>query len=302
MRSAEPLVLSSGSSVDWRNQSYLLPVVATSRGCGWSSNDSDAWVGVGAKLMRLHRQGAQDTLFRTDFAMPRSQDTVLSIAVTSTAVWGVVPRGVYRRGLVGSDTLITVDTALFGGQRMTGLKSGAGASLWAGIEGEGHQYGKSFSTQGLRRYNGTSWISYRAALSSVLVPSDTIWALGIRDTGSVWIAARSGFYRFSASGGFTKVADTPVNGVYDLAGSGEGFYAGTPDGFYQFRNDSLILLGNPAVALRPAIAAKRPEAGPRLRVLTAQEARDFGNARSVTGQRVGSRAADGVYIVPPESR
>jgi hypothetical protein len=157
-----------------------------------------------------------------------------------------------------------------------------------------------FSTRGLRRWNGTGWTSYRASMSSILVPGDTVFALAMRDTASAWMAVRTGFYRFQPStGGGQKVADIPAGvTVFDKAGNASGFYAGTSAGVYQYRNDSLVFLGSPGVSIRPGIAGKQRGVDPKLRILQSGRFNDEGGVRTVLGQKAGPRPATGVYVSP----
>jgi hypothetical protein len=153
----------------------------------------------------------------------------------------------------------------------------------------------------LRRWNGTGWTFYRSTLSSIFVPGDTVFALAARDTASAWIAVRAGFYRFQpATGGGQKVAHIPAGvTVFDMAGNASGFYAGTSAGVYQFRNDSLVFLGSPAVTnLRPDMAGKQRGVDPKLRILRTGGLQDESGVRTVLGQKAGPRPATGVYVTP----
>jgi len=300
-----PLILTS-SYADWKGRSYSLK---SPYACEWSPNDSDAWIGSQQGLVRLRRTGSADTLARTLFTTPAgSSDTVTGVALATGAVWAATPRGIYRRGASPIDTAtVQWDSTVLGGRRVTGIKAGQGAQVWAGVEGTA--FGSrvsSFSTRGILRYNGSSWTRYVAAMSSVFVPGDTVLALAVRDTATAWVAVRSGFYRFPSTGGQTggKVADIPAGVmVYDLAGTATGFYAGTSNGLYQFRNDSLVYLGPTPSPVRPAVVGRAARSRPALRVLTAREAANTpGAVLSVLGQKTGPQAGVGVYLVRPEAK
>lgn len=289
------------STASWKSRNYSAPGNWEYTACEWGANDSDAWLGGTQGLSRLRRGGGADTLARTVFTTPPgSSDTINGVAVTPGAVWAATNRGVYRRNTSPLDTVPTVwDSLALWGKRITGIRA-SGARVWLGVEGANTFGGFStFSTRGLRRYNGTGWSAFMASQSSIQAPGDTIYALAERDTGSVWVATPAfGFARFNGVT-TTKVADIPAGvTVYDMAGNAQGFYAGTSNGLYQFRNDSLVHLGNPTVSILGATAGKRPQAGPRLRVLSAPEARRLG-VLSVLGRQSGPQAGAGVYLVPP---
>ncbi|MCD6023760.1 MAG: hypothetical protein K0Q91_676 [Fibrobacteria bacterium] len=287
----------------WNSRDYSSSGNWEYTGCVWSANDSDAWVGSTRGLSRLRRGGSADTLARTVFATPPgASDTIHGVAVTPGAVWAATDRGVYRRNTSPLDTVPVVwDSLALWGKRITGIKA-SGARVWLGVEGRSTSFGvsSSFSTRGLRRYNGSGWSAFVGAMSSIQAPGDTIYALAERDTGSIWVATPAfGFARFNGTV-TVKVANLPAGvTVYDLEGNASGFYAGTSNGLYQFRNDSLVHLGSPAVSILGATAGKRLQAVPRLQVLSAEEARRLGKARSVLGRQTGPQAGAGVYLVSP---
>ncbi|MCD6024062.1 MAG: hypothetical protein K0Q91_978, partial [Fibrobacteria bacterium] len=306
-RAGLPLVF-DGSNAVWKARNYVLPSSipsssAVGQVCEWNPQGTEAWVGTQRGLYRLRRGGSADTLAGMRFSTLLASDTVTGVTVNAAGVWAATQRGIYRRSVSGTDTTVTVwDSAALSGKGVTGFTAGAGTAVWVGFGGATSSFARTFSTQGLRRYNGASWTQYRASMSSIFVPSDTVMALGIRDTGTVWIAVRSGFYRFPSTGGALggKVADMPTGvTVHDIAGNAQGFYAGTSNGVYQFRNDSLVHLGSPAVSILGATAGKRLQAVPRLQVLSAEEARRLGKARSVLGRQTGPQAGAGVYLVQP---
>ncbi len=301
----EPMLVNAPGVV-WKGRTFHAASLATSTffSCAWTRNDSDAWVGGRHGLVRMTRIG-QDSLTRTDFNSALVSDTVTFVAVTSERVWAGTPRGVYARNLSNPGTIEVWDSVASDGTVVTGLATGPGAAVWVGIEGVAPSSGfPQFSTRGMYRFNGTTWQPYRAATSSVFVPGDTILALAVRDTASVWIAVRDGFFRFDPSaGGGQKVADIPANtAVYDLAGNSQEFYAGTDKGVYHFRNDSLVFLGSPVVSLRPRVARgreSRPDAG--LRFLQGGEPVS-GQTHTILGQKVPGNPAQGIYLVRPPAR
>jgi hypothetical protein len=301
--SGQPLVLKY-SSVLWKGREYSIPAPPNSFGyptfpCDWNVQGTEAWVPTLQGLIRLTRGGTNDSLARMRFSTPLASDTVTGVAVNPSGIWATTPQGIYRRSVPIMDTVVTVwDSTTLGGRRVTGLKAGVGNYVWAGVEGISNGSTTSFSTRGILRHNGTVWNRYVSTMSSVFVPSDTVLALAIRDTATVWIAVRSGFYRFPSTSGSGKVADIPSGGtIYEMVGNTQGFYASTSSGLYQFRNDSLVFIWNPT-SLRPAMAGKGLQTGPRLRVLSAHEAKALGNARSVLGQKTGPQAGAGVYLLP----
>jgi hypothetical protein len=305
------MLLLGNTGASWNARAYTLPSGSPSLygqgySCDWSPSYSEAWIGTNQGLWRFARGGSADTMAVTRFSTSLASDSVTGVAAISGAVWASTPRELYRRGTSGSDTAVTVmDSAALSvlkGLRVTGLK-GTGNKVWAGFEGNAVPYGENrytFSTRGLWMHNGVQSRRFISSMSSVFVPGDTITALGVRDSATVWLAVPGrGFFKFPSSSGTGKVADIPAGvTVYDLVGDTNGFYAGTSRGVYQFRNDSLVNLGVPAVSIRPSLAGKGIQNAPRLRVLTAREAAALG-ARSVLGQRTGSKAGAGVYLVPP---
>lgn len=297
-------LLVSGSQFTWKGSTTQVSGMAVGYQCAWSG-DSVAWTGGHKGLARLLRNGS-NVLVRQQFTAPITSDTVTAVATVGNIVWAATPRGVFRRLHAGTDTIVTLwDSTWMGGRRITGLVAGRGA-LWAGVEGVVNGYTTGFSTRGLRRFDGTDWLDYRAAQSSTFVPGDTVYALAVRDSSSAWIALRTGFYRFApgvVGGGATqKVADIPSGAtVYDMAGDAQGFYAGTSLGVYRYEGDTLTFLGQPAA---PVLSARRLHApvkpsGLTLRLSRPREAPD---ALTIQGRKTGPRAAAGVYVTPPDPR
>jgi hypothetical protein len=293
------LLMPGGYQARWNSRLYTFPKDFTTT-CEWSANDSDAWAGSSQGVTHMRRSGSGDTLASTVIPSPRgSTDTVTGIATTPGFVWGISNQGVFRlnTSAIGSAPAVWDSVAVWG-KRITGIKA-SGSRVWLGVGDGGPRYIDLFSIRGLRRYNGTGWSAFVASQSSIQTPGDTIYALAERDTGSIWAATPQGFVRFNGTT-TVKVADIPSGlTVYDLVGFPGGFYAGTSNGVYQFRDNALVHLGNPAVSILGATAGKRLQAVPRLQVLSAEEARRLGKARSVLGRQTGPQAGAGVYLVSP---
>jgi hypothetical protein len=297
----EPAIFSAGE-LHWMGGRAATPWREGSD-AAWSDGDNYLATGGNQGVLVLRRSGS-NTLIPQQYATPLASDTVTGVAVTGGDIWAATPRGLYRRTLQGNDTVVTVwDSAALGGRNVTGLVSGPGGSVWLGIEGAPSGFSTFFSTRGMRRWSGTGWTSYRAAMSSIFVPGDTVFALATRDNQSVWMAVRAGFFRFvPGSGGGQKVADIPAGvTVFDMAGDGFGFYAGTSAGVYHFNGDSLVFLGQPAVSLRPGgFAAHRRDALNPLRVDLFPRSGVPGG-HTIPGSKTGPQTAAGIYIRPAES-
>ncbi len=270
--------------------------------CAWQAGDTVAWAGGDVGLVRL-RPTVADTLAPQMLATPAgTSDTILSLAVSANRVWAGTRNGLYARLVAQSDSVRLWDSAALGGRRMTGLKASE-TVLWVGVEGA--EFGGEmarFSSRGLRRIRGDSVRTYRATMSSVKVPGDTIHALAVRDSGSVWLATSTGFYLFSGTASTPKVADLPAPGliVNDMAGDADGFYAATNQGVYQYRNDALVFIGSPGVSLRPGPVTRRPPAEPRLTGRLQRTRAGDATAVTVLGRQAGPVQAAGVYVSPPQ--
>lgn len=301
-RGGDAAVLQSESRVTWKGTAYGASGTSSRMmsACAWDSAQQSLWVGTGQGLRRFTRGGAFDTLAVRSYTTTLTPDTVLAVAATGSAVWAGTPRGLSRRGFRGGDTLVaTWDSAALQGARVTGLRASGGDKVWAGLEGSlSEARVLRFSTLGLRRWDGAQWRTYRAAMSSVQLPGDTIYALAVRDTATVWIATPSGFHRFPSTGS-PKVADLPAGAVVnDMVGDAQGFYAATNLGVYRYADGVLTFMGQPAVSLRGGVAGKPTGPAPRLRVLTRAEAaaEAAGRLHTLSGRQVSSGAAQGVYL------
>jgi hypothetical protein len=297
-RSGLPLLV-GGAQVRWNARDYRFPKDFTSS-CEWSANDSDAWVGSPLGVTRLRRGGSGDTLASTVIPSPRNTtDTVTGIATTPGFVWGISNQGVFRLNASATDSAPTVwDSVAVWGKRILRIKA-SGQRVWLGIGDGAPKYTDLFSTRGLRRYNGSGWSAFVASQSSIQTPGDTIYALAVRDTGSVWVATPFGFSRFNGTT-TVKVADIPSGvTVYDMAGDATGFYAGTNQGVYRYDGTSLTFLGQPAMpirGLRPA--ERRKSVSPTVRIEAGKTAP---GTRTVLGRSSRPKSAAGVYVAPSKS-
>lgn len=293
----EVLLLESSTTLGWNGRSYSQSGAGYAA-CEWAPGGSEAWIATSQGLARARRGGVSDTLALTTFKTPLGSDTVTGVAVTSDAVWAATARGVYRRGRVGSDTAVTAwDSVAIWGRRVTGIKP-TGTRVWLGIEGidNGGLY-TTFSTRGLRRYNGSGWSAFVASQSAIHTPGDTIHALAVRDTGAIWVATPAGFMTFNGTT-TQKVADIPAGvTVLDMEGDASGFYAATSVGVYHYNGTELLFLGQPAVSLRPGVADKRRGPSPQLRVLRTGEGTGEGMV-NLQGRKAVERQAAGVYVAP----
>jgi len=300
----EALVLQN-SSANWKARSYSIGVETGYRNCEWAPNGSEAWVGSRRGLIRFRRGGSSDTLAIRTFSTPLASDTVIEVAVTGDAVWAATPRGVYRRGRVGSDTAVTAyDSLALWGKRISAIRA-SGNRVWLGVEGGAFAEGElpKFSTRGLRRFNGTGWSAFVASQSFIQTPGDTIYALAVRDTGSVWVATPTfGFARFNGTT-TTKVADIPTGvTVYDMAGDTAGFYAGTSNGVYRYTGGILTHMGFPATSLRPGLITRRAPVNPQLQSRLRGTHSGEASAVTVLGRQAGAHQAAGVYYAPTEHK
>lgn len=307
----EALVAMDGYVLTWPRATND-PVEPSSRfyayglsSCTWQEGDSLAWAGGSRGLLLLERSSGDSVAIRDSFPPPPGvSDTVTALAAASGRVWVGTANGLYARTLSGPDTHMTWDAGVLGGTVVTGLKS-EGKSVWLGLDGGrfGSGVGR-FSTKGLRRIVGDSVKAFRASLSSVMVPGDTIHALAVRDSASVWLATSRGFYHFSGTASAPKVADLPAPGlmVNDMTGDTTGFYAATPQGVYEYRNGNLTFIGSPTVGLKAGNALfSRDRAGIRLHAQEIGTQAGTPGAHTILGRRTGTTQAAGVYVSPSSS-
>jgi len=301
-KSGSPLLV-GGSQANWNSRDYTFLKDFTST-CEWSANDSVAWVGSASGVTRLRRSGSGDTLASTLIPSPRhATDTVRGIATTPGFVWGISNQGVFRLNASAVDSAPTVwDSVAVWGKRILRIKA-SGHRVWLGIGDGAHRNSNLFSIRGLRRYNGTGWSAFVASQSSIQTPGDTIYALAVRDTSSIWVATPSfGFARFNGTT-TTKVADIPTGvTVYDMVGDTAGFYAGTSNGIYRFTGGALMHFGIPSSILRPDRNSKRNPLVPGLTSRLRGTVSGEGGVVTIQGRQAGPRQAAGVYYVPAPLR